>query len=100
MKFKRIYLSNNKNLIYQKVEINNFKIKILISSLLNKNILFFFLNKFVQNKMCALKVNSITNFCLESGRSRGLQKTLWVSRIKLRESINNSFLNGIKKASW
>lgn len=99
MKFKRIYLNNDKNTIYQKLEANNFKIKILISSLLNKNILFFFLNKFVQNNMSILKVNSIKNFCLDSGRSRGLQKTLWLSRIKLREFINNSLLNGIKKAS-
>ena len=76
MKFKRICLNNNKSIIYQKFEITNFKIKILISSLLNKNILFYFLNKFVQNNMPILKVNSIKNFCLDSGRSRGLQKTL------------------------
>jgi len=99
MKFKRIYLNNNKNIIYQKFEITNFKIKILLSSLLNKNILFFFLNKFIQNNMPILKVNNINNFCLDSGRFRGLQKTLWLSRIKLREFINTSLLNGIKKVS-
>jgi ribosomal protein S14 len=29
-----------------------------------------------------------------------LQKTFWLSRIKLREFVNNRLLTGIKKASW
>jgi ribosomal protein S14 len=99
VKFKRIYLNNNQNKVYRKLETNNLKVKFLIFSLLNKNIIFFFLNKFLQNTMPILKVNKIKNFCIESGRAKGLQKTLWLSRIKLREFVNNSLLNGVKKAS-
>jgi hypothetical protein len=74
MKFKRVFLKNKKTIMYQKLEVKSLKIKILISSLLSKNIIFYFLNKFLSN-ILSLKVNSIKNFCVESGRSRGLQKT-------------------------
>jgi len=99
MKFKRVYLINKKNILYNRYEFVNFKIKILICSLFNKNILFLFLNKFLSDSL-SLKTTIIKNYCLDSGRSRGLQKQFWLSRIKLREFIAKRLICGFKKASW
>jgi len=97
MKFKHLYLKKKK--VYKKLEIVKFKVEVLIYSLLNRNIVFSFLFRYLQKNLLVMN-QSIRNFCIESGRSRGLQKKNWVSRIVLREIISKSFLCGFKKSSW
>jgi ribosomal protein S14 len=99
MKFKRLFIRKKYNNLFRKSEIIKRKLQILMCSLLNKNIIFFFLNMYLQKNL-SLNSISIRNYCIESGRSRGLQKKFWLSRIKLREVTSQSFLCGLKKASW
>jgi len=42
----------------------------------------------------------IGNFCIISGKSRGVHKKFKISRILLRELSAKGYFFGLKKASW
>lgn len=45
-------------------------------------------------------ITRISNRCIISGRSHGVHKKFKISRILLREYINNGWIPGYKKISW
>ena len=38
--------------------------------------------------------------CIITGRSRGVYRRFGLSRISIREMVNNGLIPGVKKASW
>lgn len=57
------------------------------------------LNSFSKlNRICF--VNKVKNRCFITSRSGSIYKKLGLSRIKLREFVNNGIVPGFKKHSW
>jgi ribosomal protein S14 len=97
----RIYLKDNKKrYCYKKIEIIKKLLKVLslysdgrdTSRILNR----VFLPKFSKNhfKSC------IRNYCVVTGRSRGVYKKMRVSRFFFRILGSEGFFFGLKKAGW
>jgi len=100
MKWTRYFKNIQKRKIYKNIE--------LIGRL--KKTFFFYFN-FNLLKLIVLKNNfklfsfnyyktQIGNFCIISGKSRGVHKKFKISRILLRELSAKGYFFGLKKASW
>jgi ribosomal protein S14 len=99
---QQIYLKDNKKRhYYEKIEITQKILKVLsfyqtdeffITRVLKK----LFVSNFSKNhfKTC------IKNYCIITGRSRGIYKKMRVSRIFFRQLGSEGFFFGLKKASW
>jgi ribosomal protein S14 len=99
MKYRRRIKDINKRELYIKTEIVQRAIKTLCFSF-NTNILHFAAlnNDLISNQYNYFKTH-IKNFCIISGRSRGIHKKFKVSRIALRELSSKGYFFGLKKAS-
>lgn len=78
------------------------KKKLLLKSI-NKNL--FFSNKYrnhAKNKLIILKgyKSFLKNYCIISGRSRGIIRKYNISRMLFKQFANFGYLKGIKKGSW
>lgn len=99
MKFKRYKKDLKRRKLYEKTEFFQKVLKIffLYSSAINikliikKNIYFKLLKNCFKSR--------IKNYCIISGRSRGIYGKLRVSRIVFRRLNNKGFFFGIKKAT-
>jgi ribosomal protein S14 len=99
MKFKRYKKDLKKRKLYKKTEFFQKLLKIffLYSSetnmklIIKKNVYF----KLLKNCF----KSTIKNYCIISGRSRGIYSKLRVSRIVFRRLNNKGFFFGIKKAT-
>jgi len=95
MKTRRFFRDINKRKLFKNIELIqrvnkvlyfSFKINFLKIILLENYSYFFFQTQ-------------IKNFCVISGRSRGIHKNFKVSRILLRELSGKGYFFGLKKAS-
>lgn len=95
MKYLRILNDKSKRLVFKKEE-------------LKKNVIFL-LNKKYGNclsfgwKEIEAKISSrvaIKNYCILSGRSRGILRDFKLSRILLRKMGAKGFLSGLRKKNW
>ena len=99
MKFKRYKKDLKKRKLYKKTEFFQKLLKIffLYSSetnmklIIKKNVYFKLLKNCFKSR--------IKNYCIISGRSRGIYSKLRVSRIVFRRLNNKGFFFGIKKAT-
>lgn len=100
MKLKHLKNSSNNYFRSIKNEAKQIKIYILNYALWLKNIQFTVLQKknLHVNKFFSFKY--VSNYCLDSGRSKSLQSFFWVSRICLRELSGSKLFCGLKKSSW
>jgi small subunit ribosomal protein S14 len=100
MKHRRYRRDNKKRVLYKKTEIFQrlikttglFKNSVDVKLVLHKR----FLLSLVTD---SFKVRS-RNICVMSGRSRGVYKSLRVSRIVLKALGGTGLFFGLKKASW
>ena len=96
MKFK-IVLDNFRRQYFKKYEIKNLGLKIGIRLDYKLKLV---------NIVNSSGIKKNTNFskyknrCFISGRSSAIYKQFKISRIKLRELVNNGIMVGLKKASW
>jgi ribosomal protein S14 len=98
MKQRRYFKDVNKRKIYKNTELIQRVIKIF-SIVLNTNILKWILFEYINNKFNNFKTK-LKNFCVISGRSKGVIKKFKISRIVLRELSFKGGVFGLKKASW
>ena len=98
MKQRRYFKDVNKRKIYKNTELIQRVIKIF-SIVLNTNILKWILFEYINNKFNNFKTK-LKNFCVISGRSKGVIKKFKISRIVLRELSFKGGFFGLKKASW
>lgn len=83
-----------------------FKISILFliyNRVLNNN--FNFRNKiiflaFFHDRLRKMSLNKIHNFCIITGRGRGVYRFFHFSRLILREYASRGKINGLYKISW
>lgn len=95
-KRRLVYKNNEMFLVILKFILNNnqlFNNKFFVNNLYNKNKLVF---KFLRSN----SLNKIVNYCVISGRSRGVLKNFKISRIVLREYAMKGFIIGLYKSSW
>lgn len=96
MKRKRQFQDNKKRNVYKKTELIQRLIKLFNFSF-NTNILkFLLLEKIFKFKEFRTR---IVNFCVISGRSKGIYRKFKLSRIILRELSGKGYFFGLRKAS-
>jgi ribosomal protein S14 len=100
MKSRRQIKDITKRGLYIKTELIQRVIKTLYFSF-NTHVLFFSLlrSNFMPNVPKHFK-SHIKNFCIVSGRSKGIHRKFKISRIFLRELSSKGYFFGLKKASW
>ena len=100
MKQRRFFNDNKKRNLYKKTEMLQKLLKVLSlykkiqysSTLLVSNLFFC---KFLKNNF----KSRIHNYCIITGRARGVYRKLRVSRISLRQLGSEGLYFGLKKAS-
>jgi len=100
---RNVYLNDNKKRnLYKKTEITQKVLKVFTFYSKQKFFITLNLNRFVFNVM--LKKNSfktrIKNYCIITGRGRGVYKKVRVCRIFLRVLGAEGLFFGLKKSSW
>ena len=95
MKYLRIASDYSKRALVKKSELK----KNLFFLLNNKfyNFLFFYW-KGIEHKLVSRV--SVNNYCILSGRARGVFRCFKLSRILLRKIGAKGFLSGLKKKNW
>ena len=100
MKLQRLKKDSQKRCLYNNTELYQKTLKILF---LYSNDNFF---KLVINKTKYFKIfkncykTRIKNYCIISGRSRGIFKKFKVSRIVFKSLANDGLFCGLKRATW
>jgi ribosomal protein S14 len=101
MKQRRFLKDNNKRDLYNKTEVFQKILKVLslykmggllLSLIIHKFFLFFFVKDNFKSQ--------IKNYCISTGRSRGVLRKMRVSRISFRKLGSEGLFFGLKKASW
>lgn len=100
---RNVYLNDNKKRnLYKKMEITQKIVKVFGFYSKQKNFIALNINRFIFNRL--LKKNSfktrIKNYCIITGRGRGIYKKVRVSRIFLRVLGADGLFFGLKKSSW
>ena len=100
---RNVYLNDNKKRnVYKKTEITQKVVKAFAFYSKQKNFIALNLNRFVFNAL--LKKNSfktrIKNYCIITGRGRGVYKKVRVCRMLLRVLGAEGLFFGLKKSSW
>lgn len=95
MKYQRINNDKSKRLFFKKIEL-----KKIVLHLLNRQIdnCLSFAWKSIETKL--LSKVEIKNYCILTGRSRGVFREFKLSRISLRKVGAKGLLSGLKKKSW
>ena len=97
---KYLYKDLKRRIITSKLELKKRKLKYLFKN----NQLPLNVRLEAHSKLNDLPRNSssvrIKNYCVVSGRSKGVYKYFRLSRIKFRELALNGLLPGVIKASW
>jgi len=96
MKCRRYFRDINKRKLFKNTELIQRVNKVLYFSL-KTNILKIIL---LENYSYYFSQVQIKNFCVVSGRSRGVHRKFKISRILLRELSGKGYFFGLKKASW
>lgn len=100
MKQRRFLKDNKKRILYKKTEIFQKILKTLTLHTTCKSSLNLILHKLLFFKLKKDNFKSrIKNYCIITGRSRGVFKKLRVSRISLRKLGSDGLFFGLKKAS-
>jgi small subunit ribosomal protein S14 len=100
MRYRKQIKDINKRKLYIKTELIQRVVKILCFSF-NTSLMYFALfNSYIVLAQNNDFKNRVKNFCIVSGRSRGVHKKFKVSRIVLRELSSKGYFFGLKKASW
>lgn len=101
MKQRRFIKDNNKRILYKKTEVFQKILKVLnlyktsqfrLSLVIRK----FFLSLLTKDSF----KGQIHNYCVVTGRSRGIFRKVRVSRISFRKLGAEGLFFGLKKASW
>jgi ribosomal protein S14 len=100
MKHKKFISDLNKRRQYKKIEILKKVIQTLFLYSQDS-----FLRLILIKKTCSKNLQKkfkthIRNYCVITGRSRGVSKQFKVSRIAFRSLNNKGIFFGLKKASW
>lgn len=96
---KYLIAKNKKNRInYKLFE----KKKLLLKSIVKNKFLFNTYRKYAKNKLIILKgyKSFVKNYCIISGRSRGIVRKYNISRMLFKYYASFGYLKGIKKGSW
>jgi len=98
MKQRRYFKDINKRKLYKNIELTQRLLK-TFSIVLNTNILKWILveNNYIKFNCFKTKLK---NFCIVSGRSKGISTKFKISRIVFREISSKGSFFGLKKASW
>jgi len=100
MKQRRFLKDNKKRILYKKTEIFQKILKTLTLYTTCKSSLNLILHKFFFFKLKKDNFKSrIKNYCIITGRSRGVFRKLRVSRISFRKLGSDGLFFGLKKAS-
>jgi small subunit ribosomal protein S14 len=100
MKQRRVLADNKKRNLYAKTEVLQKLFKFLLVYKKPQN------SSLVISKLVFLNVlrdgfkSRIHNYCIITGRARGVYRKFRVSRISLRQLGANGLYFGLKKASW
>lgn len=96
MKCRRYFRDINKRKLFKNTELIQRVNKVLYFSLKINALKLIIL----ENYSYYFSQVQIKNFCVVSGRSRGVHRKFKVSRILLRELSGKGHFFGLKKASW
>jgi ribosomal protein S14 len=99
MKYRRQFKDINKRGLYKKTEIVQRLFRIICLNFQSNVLNFTLLNSNFLKQQYKYFRSHIKNFCVVSGRSKGVHKKFKVSRILLRELSNKGYFFGLKKAS-
>ena len=97
MKQRRYFKDINKRKGYKHTELTQRLIKVF-SIVFSTNLLKWILFANINNRTNSFKAQ-IKNYCVISGRSKGIIRKFQISRIVLRELSFKGFFFGLKKAS-
>ena len=97
-------IDKERRLKYYKNELNIIALKYLINNpvlLLNNN----FINKFMlkdsfTNFLKKNSLNKIVNYCVLTGRSRGVLRKFKMSRLKFKELASKGWISGFIHSNW
>jgi len=98
MKYRRKTQDIKKRKLYNKKELAQRLVKVLSFSF--KNNIFWFILSCFKNFEINSFYTRIKNFCVISGRSKGVHSRFKISRILLRDFSHKGYFFGLKKASW
>ena len=93
-----------KRFIFYKNEINILVLKYLLNNPLLKNNLNFnnqiMLNKSFFYFLKKTSLNKIVNYCIISGRSRGVLSKFKLTRATFRDYVSKGWLSGLIRSNW
>ncbi len=95
MKYLRIINDKSRRLFFKHEELKK-KIIFLFNQQLYNSLLFYW--KSIEAKLTSCV--AIKNYCILSGRARGVYSDFKLSRILLRKMGAKGFLSGLKKKTW
>ena len=95
MKYLRIVNDKSNRLIFKHEEL-----KKAILSLLNRPVYSSLVLYWKDRESKLFSITGIKNYCILSGRARGVFSEFKLSRILLRKFGSKGFLAGLKKKSW
>jgi ribosomal protein S14 len=100
MKQRRLLKDNKKRILYKKTEIFQKILKTLTLYTIRKSPLNHIIHKLFFIKLIKDNFkNRIKNYCIITGRSRGIFRKFRVSRISFRKLGSDGLFFGLKKAS-
>lgn len=94
---RKIFLKNEKKIRYYKFIRLNYEKLLLSSDILTKKKAFNYLNK-LQTNYQELPNTKLTNYCILTGRSRGVYRDFKLSRHQIKS--NFKFLTGLRNSSF
>lgn len=100
MKYRKYFQDINKRKLYKNSELVQRIIKILSFSFSDNVLKLLLLEKKKNNYQPDCFSSRIKNFCVVSGRGRGVHRKFKISRIVLREFAGKGLFFGFKKSSW
>jgi ribosomal protein S14 len=96
------FLKDNKNrILHKKTEVLQRILKLFDLYKISKFRLSLITHKFFSKVLIKDNLKGrIKNYCINTGRSRGVFKKIRISRISFRQLGSEGFLFGLKKAGW
>lgn len=99
-KIQKAKRDNKRRVLYKKMEIYQKIVKLIYiyqDSMLFKLLMYLFFQKKIFREMCKVRIK---NYCIITGRSRGVYKKLKISRLQIRLLGASGLFFGLKKNSW